>query len=102
MNRYFKTEGNILFKDDSTLTWGPFYFHSFDKAKVKMNEIMQWIIDWVNEKDSSLNIYPENISKTKDETQIIFDIKTRKYDDEELENCGVLINVEDIFFEDEL
>ena len=40
MNRYFKTEGNILYpsKDDHNrpmLTWGPFYFHSFDKAQAK-------------------------------------------------------------------
>lgn len=102
MNRYFKTKGNIFFKDDIPLTWGPFYFHSFDNAKAKMDKIVDMIVEWVNGLDESSNIQPENLRKTKDERQIIFNIKTRKYDDDELEDCMVLINVEDIFFEDEL
>ena len=105
MNRYFKTEGNILYpsKDDYNrpmLTWGPFYYHSFDKAQEKMDEILTWIINWVNEQDPSLNIQPENLIRTRDGHQIVFYIKAWK-DEQTLQDCDAIITVDDIFFEDE-
>jgi hypothetical protein len=100
MNRYFKTEGNIIYPDKQMLTWGPFYYHSFDKAQEKMDEILTWIINWVNEQDPSLNIQPENLIRTRDGHQIVFDIKAWK-DENNLQKCDGIITVEDIFFEDE-
>ena len=102
INRYFKTEGNIIYHypDEHILTWGPFYFHSLDKAKAKMGEIMQMIINWVNEQDKTLNIQPENIFKAKNGKQIVFNIKAWR-DNEHLEECNGIITVNDIFFEDE-
>ena len=100
MNRYFKTEGNLLYPDKQILTWGPFYFHSFEKAQIKMDEIMEWIVKWVNEKDETLNIQPENVIRCSGNKMIVFNIKAWKTEDK-LEDCDVLITVEDIFFEDE-
>ena len=105
MNRYFKTEGNILYpnKDENNrhmLTWGPFYFHSIDKAQAKMDEIMEWIVNWCNEQDKTLNIKPENIIKASGGKMITFKIKAWK-DEKHLVDCDALITVEDIFFEDE-
>ena len=56
MNRYIKVEGDIIYPDNTIMTWGPFYYYSINKAKSKMDEILEWIILWVNEKDPSLNI----------------------------------------------
>ena len=101
MNRYFKTEGNIIYPDRHMLTWGPFYYHSLDNAQSKMEDIMKMVVNWVNAKDRTLNIQPKNLFKAKNGTQIIFDIKAWK-DEHILQDCGVIIDVEDIFFEDEL
>ena len=100
MNRYFKVEGNIIYPDKQMLTWGSFYYHSYNKAKEKMNEILEWIINWVNEKDSSLNIQPEDLIKTHDNRQIVFHIKAWK-DKQTLQDCDAIITVDNIFFEDE-
>ena len=81
------------------LTWGPFYYHSSDKSKERMESILDDIIKWCNMKDPSLNIIPENIVRTRDENQIIFDIKAWK-DDETLQECDGIITNEEIFFED--
>ena len=99
MNRYLKVEGDIIYPDNTMMTWGPFYFHSFDKAKSKMDEILEWITQWVNEKDPLLNIQPENVKKSIN-GQMMFNIKAWK-DDLHLEDCKGIITVEDIFFEDE-
>lgn len=101
MNRYFKTEGNIIYPDKQMLTWGPFYYHSFDKAQAKMDEIMRWIIDWVNEQDKTLDIKPENIIRCSGNKMIVFDIKAWK-DSKYLQDCDAIITVDDIFFEDEI
>jgi hypothetical protein len=54
----YKVEGNIIYPDKRMLTWGPFYFHSRDKAIEKTEEILQNITEWCNEKDPSLSIKP--------------------------------------------
>ena len=97
--RYFKTEGDIIYPDKSMLTWGPFYYHSLDKAKSKMNDIMNDITSWCNLQDPSLNIKPENLVNATSETQIVFDIKAWK-DDTTLQDCDGIISVDEIFFED--
>lgn len=96
----YKTEGNIIYPDGHMLTWGPFYFHSLNLAKNKMDEILDWIINWVNEKDKTLNIKPENLTKTTSNRIIGFKINAWK-DDTHLEKCDGVITVDDIFFEDE-
>lgn len=100
MNRYFKTEGNIIYPDKQMLTWGPFYYHSFDKAQAKMGEIMNWIVDWCNEQDKILNIQPENVIRCSGNKMIVFNIKAWK-DEQTLQDCDAIITVNDIFFEDE-
>jgi len=100
MERYFKVEGNIIYPNDHMLTWGPFYYHSYEKAKSRMNVILEDIINWVNLKDPSLNIKPENYIKCTDEKMVVFEIKAWQ-DEDHLENCNGIITVEDIFFEDE-
>jgi len=97
--KYFKTEGNIIYPDNQMLTWGPFYFHSIDKAKEKMNEIMDWIINWVNTKDNTLNIQPKDIVKSSCNTMIAFNIKAWE-DEQNLQDCKGIITVDNIFFED--
>lgn len=105
MKQYYKIEGNILYpsKDEDNrhmLTWGPFYYHSYTKGKEKMNEIMEWIVSWVNEKDNTLNIKPENVIRCTDDKTIVFKIKAWR-DYNHLENCDGIITIENIFFEDE-
>ena len=100
MNRYFKVEGNVIYPDKKMLTWGSFYYHSIDKAKERMQVILDDIKNWVNLQDPKLNIEPENFVKTKDGTQIVFDIKAW-FDEKTLQDCDGIITVEDIFFEDE-
>lgn len=95
----YKVEGNILFKDKDMLTWGPFYYHSLDKAKKRTNVVLKDIIDWCNSKDPSLNIEPQDLVRLANGKQIIFDIQAWK-DDTHLETCGAIISVEEIFFED--
>lgn len=99
MDRDFKTEGNIIYPDKTMLTWGPFYFHSVEKAKKKMSEVLEWIIEWVNEKDNTLNIQPENVVETSDGKQIVFDIQAWK-NNTTLVRCDGIISVDDINFED--
>lgn len=100
MERYFKTEGNIIYPDKSMLTWGPFYYHSREKALAKIDNILKNIVDWVNLQDPSLNIIPEDIVRPKQGCMVAFNIKAWK-DDKHLEDCKALITTEDIFFEDE-
>ena len=105
MNRYFKTEGNILYpsKDDHNrpmLTWGPFYYHNKENGKIQMGNIEKYIIDWVNEQDKSLNIKPENYIVCSGGNMVVFKIKAWK-DEQTLQDCDAIITVDDIFFEDE-
>ena len=100
MERYFKTEGHIIYPDKSMLTWGPFYYHSQEKALTKIDDILKHITEWVNLQDSSLNIKPENIVKPKQGSMIAFKIKAWK-DEQTLQDCDAIISVDDIFFEDE-
>lgn len=100
MNRYYKTEGNVIYPDKSILTWGPFYFHSEQNALNKVDVILNHITEWVNLQDPSLSIKPENIIRAKGNKMVAFHIKAWK-DDQSLYECKGLITVEDIFFEDE-
>ena len=93
----WKVEGNILYPDKSMLTWGPFYYHSKEKAKARMEVILLDIINWCNMKDSSLNIRPQDIKRMDD--QIVFDIQAWK-DDTTLQKCDGIIEVEFFKFED--
>jgi hypothetical protein len=99
MKRYFKVEGNIIYPDDTMLTWGPFYYHNPDNGKEKMNGILQDIVNWCNLQDPTLNIQPENLIQVSGNTQIVFSIKAWK-DEKTLETCNGIIEIEDIFFED--
>lgn len=96
--RYFKVEGDIIYPDKYMLTWGPFYYHSKEKAKEQMEKILQDITDWCNLKDPTLKIVPENLIRCS-QKQIIFDIKAWK-DETTLQKCGGIITVEEISFED--
>lgn len=100
MNRYFKAEGNIIYPNKEMLTWGPFYYHSLDKAKAKMTDIMDMITKWVNEKDNTLNIKPEDIINCSGNTMTVFKIQAWK-DENTLQDCNGIITVDEIFFEDE-
>ena len=99
MERYFKVEGNILYPDKEMLTWGPFYYHSMEKGKERMNAILEDITKWCNLQDPSLDIKPENVIHTIDDAQIVFKINAWK-DENSLEECNGIITIEDIFFED--
>ena len=94
-----KVEGNIIYPDKNMLTWGPFYYHSKEKAIEKSEEILKFITEWCNEKDPSLNIEPKEVMRLGQGTQIIFNIQAWR-DEDNLENCDGIITVEDIFFED--
>lgn len=100
MARHFKAEGNIIYPDKTMLTWGPFYYHSLDKAKAKMIDIMDMITKWVNEQDKTLNIKPEDIVNCSVNTMTVFKIKAWK-DEKTLQDCNGIITVDEIFFEDE-
>lgn len=97
--RIFKVEGNILYPDKTMLTWGPFYYHSREKAIERMDGIMKDVVDWCNLKPIDMNIEPENVVKTNLSDQIGFKINAWT-DDMSLVKCTVFISVEDIFFED--
>ena len=97
---YYKVEGNIIYPNESMLTWGPFYYHSEDKAISRMAEIMKDIISWVNQQDPSLDIQPEDLIRTKNKKMIVFKIKAWK-DEKTLQLCNGIIQVDNIFFEDE-
>ena len=99
MNRYFKVEGDIIYPDQTLLTWGPFYYHYKDKAIERMSDILNDIINWVNFQDPTLDIKPTNIINMK--TQIVFQIKAWK-NDNELQNCNGIIEVEPFDFEDKI
>ena len=98
--RNYKVEGNIIYPDEKMLTWGPFYYHSKDKGKEKMETILEDITKWCNLKDPSLNITPENLIRTRTEGQIVFNIKAWK-NETTLQNCNGIITTEEIFFEDD-
>lgn len=99
-DRYFKTEGTLIYPSTDTLTWGPFYYHDKNKAIDKMEEVQKYIVDWVNEQDPSLNIKPTDMIRTRDNKQIVFKIKAWR-DSINLDNCGCIIRVDEIFFEDD-
>ena len=93
----YKVEGNILYPDDDMLTWGPFYYHSKEKAIERMPNILDDIIAWVNSKDPTLYIKPEEIINMG--TQIVFRIKAWK-NEHQLDYCKGIITVELFEFED--
>ena len=97
--RNFKVEGNIIYPNKEMLTWGPFYYYSKDKAKEKIESILEDITKWCNLQDPSLNIAPENIIRTKNKEQIVFNIKAWK-DEKTLQECHGIIRIDEIFFED--
>ena len=97
MKTDFKVEGNIIYPDESMLTWGPFYYHSNKKASERMEQILTDITNWANEEDPSLNITPHIILKR--DTQIAFHILAWK-DDDTIEKCNGIIEVVPIIFED--
>jgi len=97
--RNYKVEGNIIYPNETMLTWGPFYYHSKDKGQERMEIILEDITKWCNLQDPSLNIIPENLIRTIDNSQIIFNIKAWE-DEETLQNCKGIIIIEEIFFED--
>ena len=94
---FYTVEGNIIYPDKSMLTWGPFYYHSKEKAKDRMETILQDIIGWCNMKDPSLNISPLNVTRLSD--LICFDIQAWK-DETTLQKCEGIITVELVKFED--
>ena len=94
MERYFKTEGNLIYPNHKMLTWGPFYYHSKEKATSKMDEVLKYIVDWCDGQQ------PERLIKTNDNSQIVFTILARNTKNK-LQKCNGIISVEDIFFEDE-
>lgn len=98
--RNYKVEGNIIYPDEHMLTWGPFYYHSKDKGRERMETVLGNITAWCNLQDPSLNIVPENLIRTTNQDQIVFKIKAWK-DEEILQDCNGIISIEDIFFEDE-
>jgi hypothetical protein len=100
MEQYFRVEGNIVYPDETMLTWGPFYYHSKYKAKERMQLILNDIIDWVNGKDPTLEIRPEDLLTTIGGTQIVFRIKAWR-DEKTLQKCDGVISVEEMFFEDD-
>lgn len=99
MKRYFKVEGNIIYPDWKTLTWGPFYYHDYEDGKKRMKKVMEDITSWCNERDPSLNIQPENVITTREEDNIAFSIKAWK-DKRTLQKCDGIVDIEEIFFED--
>lgn len=99
MERYFKTEGNIIYPNKEMLTWGPFYYHSKEKAMDKMDVVLEYIVNWCNEKDPTLNIKPQELIKTRDGSQIVFEIDAW-YTEDDLQRCNGIIAVEEMFFED--
>lgn len=95
--RNFKVEGNIIYPNKEMLTWGPFYYHSKDKGKERMEVILGDITNWCNLQDPSLNITPDNLIRNT--SQIVFNINAWK-DEKTLQKCGGIITIEEIFFED--
>ena len=59
----YKVEGNIIFPNEHMLTWGPFYYHSEEKAKDRMESVLNDIVSWCNLQDPSLQIKPEKLIK---------------------------------------
>ena len=94
---FYKVEGNIIYPNKEMLTWGPFYYHSKEKAKSKMELVLQDITDWCNLQDPSLNISPQELIRMPE--QLVFEIQAWK-DNDNLENCDGIITVEEIYFED--
>lgn len=97
---YYKTEGNIMFPDESMLTWGPCYFHSETNAKEKMEDVLKCITEWCNEEDPSLNIAPTNVIRCYGGRQIVFRIRAWK-DENTIEECKGIISVGTFVFEDD-
>jgi len=97
MKLNYKVEGNIMYSDRSMLTWGPFYYHSRNKAIEKMSKILDDITNWVNLKEPIREIKPTYVMSF--ETQIVFHILAWK-DEYHLEDCKGLIDVEIFDFED--
>ena len=101
MKRYFKTGGNIIYPNLQMLTWGPFYYHSQEKATRKMDEVLENIVDWCNGQRPGLDIKPQGLIRTHDNSQIVFKITAAWDTKKRLQKCNGIISVEDIFFEDE-
>jgi len=95
----YKVEGNIIYPDKRMLTWGPFYYHSKEKAIKKAEKVLKYITEWCNEKEPSLKIEPKEVQRLAKGEQIIFNIQAWK-DENTLENCNGIITVEEIYFED--
>jgi len=99
MMENYKVEGNMIFKGDKMLTWGPFYFHSKEEAKKRMEIVYGDMLDWVKIQDP--NIEPTNITYTRSRDTKVFNIKC-KYDfKRKVENTNCIITVNEIWFEDE-
>ena len=96
-NLFYKVEGNIIYPNKNMLTWGPFYYHSKEKAINRVEDVLNDIIDWCNSKDSTLHIIPQNIIKKPE--QVVFKIQAWK-DEETLQECNGVIDVELVKFED--
>ena len=96
--RYFKVEGNILFSENNMLTWGPFYYHDYTKAVERMDDILKDITNWCNGEDLTMHIEPKDVLRMRD--QIVFNILAWK-DENNLCKCGGIIEVDEMFFEDE-
>ena len=62
--------------------------------------ILTDIVNWCNLEDPSLNIQPTDVIDTIGGTQTVFKIKAWK-DENNLEECNGIIEIDDIFFEDE-
>ena len=96
----YKVEGDIIYPDKQMLTWGPFYYHSKDKAIVKTEKTLQDITEWCNQKDPSLQIEPQKVKRMAKGEQIVFEISAWK-DDDNLELCDGIVTVEEFYFEDQ-
>lgn len=102
LHSHYKVEGNMLFGSSETdnlqmLTWGPFYYHNEENAKKRLPLIRQDIINWVNSKDPSLNLQPENEIVFR--KLITFDIKAWKTEND-LQPVKCIITLDNIFIDD--
>ena len=89
---YYTIEGNIHFPNNDTLTWGPYYYYSKEKAIKRMPLILNDITNWA---DSMNNISkPEKIIHAGTD-QLIFKIWISSVE------CSGMIEIETFEFEDE-
>lgn len=95
----YKVEGNMIFKGGKMLTWGPFYFHSKEKAKDRMEIIYRDMLDWVKIQDP--NIQPMNINYTRSRDTKVFNIRCRYDFKRKVENTNCIIQVDEFLFDDD-